>query len=182
MKTYCIIISGLPGCGKSTTGNLLADKLKLPILDKDDYLEALFEEKGVGDLKWRQSLSRESDHLFIRDAKMHSSVILVSHWRCKGCDSTSGTPVEWLEEQFDQIIEVYCLCPVKIAAERFMTRKRHPGHRDELKLPEETHNWLARYNETLPLNVGALEKIDTRSTINLDALIKRLSNHIEGKA
>lgn len=47
-KPY-VVISGLPGSGKSTLARRLAPLLKLPIIDKDDILERLFKEKGIGD-------------------------------------------------------------------------------------------------------------------------------------
>ena len=65
MENYCIIITGLPGSGKSTIGRLIAKALNIPMFDKDDYLEKLFEERGINDLAWRQKLSRESDLQFV---------------------------------------------------------------------------------------------------------------------
>ena len=56
-----IIISGLPGSGKTTLARNLAPALSLPVIDKDQILERLFESKGVGDATWRRALSRESD-------------------------------------------------------------------------------------------------------------------------
>src|ERR1700754_1620515 len=55
-----IVISGLPGSGKTTLGRHPALALGLPLLDKDAILERLFESKGVRDLEWRRALSRES--------------------------------------------------------------------------------------------------------------------------
>jgi len=75
-----IIISGLPASGKSTIGYALSQELSLPFLDKDSFLEELFESKGLGDITWRKKLSRESDILFQKKALQFESAILVSHW------------------------------------------------------------------------------------------------------
>ena len=56
-----VVFSGLPGSGKSTLARQLAPALGLPLLDKDDFLDALFDERGIGDLAWRAALSREAD-------------------------------------------------------------------------------------------------------------------------
>ena len=40
---FFIVVSGLPGSGKSTLGQQLATALGLPFLDKDTILERLFE-------------------------------------------------------------------------------------------------------------------------------------------
>ena len=53
---FCIAITGLPGSGKSTIGKQAASLLGVPLLDKDDYLEALFEERGSGDSQLRSQL------------------------------------------------------------------------------------------------------------------------------
>src|SRR6185503_9635379 len=65
--TY-VIVSGLPASGKSTLARRLAPLLSLPVLDKDDILEALFSSLGVGDAAWRAKLSRSADDTFARIA------------------------------------------------------------------------------------------------------------------
>jgi shikimate kinase len=76
-KPY-VVISGLPGSGKSTLARRLAPLLKLPIIDKDDILERLFEARGIGDKGWRRGLSRESDEIFQEEARKTQGVVLVS--------------------------------------------------------------------------------------------------------
>ena len=49
-----MVVSGLPGSGKTTIGRRLAAALSLPLIDKDDILDRLFETKGVGDSTWRR--------------------------------------------------------------------------------------------------------------------------------
>lgn len=59
-----VVVSGLPGSGKSTVARLVSPALNLPVIDKDDILERLFDSKGVGDASWRRALSRQSDVIF----------------------------------------------------------------------------------------------------------------------
>lgn len=87
----CIYVTGLPGAGKTTVGRYIAKLLAIPILDKDDYLEALFEARGVGDMAWRHKLSREADVIFQREARSINRTVLVSHWRPKGALADYGT-------------------------------------------------------------------------------------------
>jgi gluconate kinase len=52
MRKPFVVISGLPGSGKTTLGRGLASALQLPFIDKDDILNRLFELKGVGNAAW----------------------------------------------------------------------------------------------------------------------------------
>ena len=50
MRDYCIAVTGLPGSGKSTVGRTVARSLDCAYLDKDDFLEQLFDQRGTGDI------------------------------------------------------------------------------------------------------------------------------------
>ena len=43
---YCILVSGIPAAGKSTIARQLSEKLKLPMLSKDNIKEILFDQIG----------------------------------------------------------------------------------------------------------------------------------------
>jgi hypothetical protein len=56
------------GQRKTHTCTAVGSALNLPMIDKDEILDRLFESKGVGDAKWRRALSLESDMLFQEEA------------------------------------------------------------------------------------------------------------------
>ncbi len=43
---YCILVTGIPAAGKSTTAEALAKKMNLPVISKDRIKEILFDEIG----------------------------------------------------------------------------------------------------------------------------------------
>ena len=175
---YCIIVSGLPASGKTTVGSELSQRLQLPLLDKDNYLENLFEARGYSDEATRRRLSRESDLLFQRDATIQGNAVLVSHWRPRNSSADSGTPLDWLTESFDRIVELYCACPVDTAAQRFITRRRHPGHCDATRKAGEIETWFEAYAGCLPLSVGALVRVPSDREIDFTRLHRRVEKII----
>jgi AAA domain len=156
-----VVVSGLPGSGKSTLARRLAPLLNLPVIDKDDILESLFEAKGAGDAKWRRALSRESDKLLQVEAFKAEGAILVSFWHLPGMASDSGTPTEWLRELSNRMFNVHCICGPEIAAERCFRRKRHPGHLDGAASKEDVLASILAISHLDPLEIGHRIEVDT---------------------
>jgi hypothetical protein len=161
-----VVVSGLPGSGKTTLARRLAPVLDLPVIDKDDILERLFEARGIGDLAWRRTLSRESDTLLQHEAVASDGAILTSFWHLPGMPTDSGTPTDWLTGLSNQIVNVHCICDVETAAERFLSRTRHPGHLDGERSLRDVVASLQRLPTPGYLNVGA--RIDVDTTVERD--------------
>ncbi|WP_370645738.1 AAA family ATPase [Ruegeria sp. Ofav3-42] len=53
-----IVVTGLPASGKTTVAREIAKRLGLVFLDKDDFLEELYERHGVPSWEHRKKLSR----------------------------------------------------------------------------------------------------------------------------
>ena len=159
-KPY-VVISGLPGSGKSTLARRLAPLLKLPVIDKDDILERLFEARGIGDKAWRRGLSRESDEIFQEEARKTQGAVLVSFWRLPGMASDSGTPTEWLSGLSNHILNLHCTCALEIAVERCLRRNRHPGHLDVQASKAEVMASIAAVSSLGYLEIGHRIEVDT---------------------
>jgi glucokinase len=175
MSRRFVVISGLPGSGKSTLGQQLAHELALPLIDKDVVLERLFDSHGPVTVARRRELSRESDRLFRAEAESSSGAVLVSHWRISGMSPASGTPTDWLPDLGRRLVHLHCVCPVEIAARRFATRARHPSHLDGIKsfatLLEELEA-LARLGP--PAAGNRRLDVDTSAQPDLDELVEVL--------
>src|SRR5215469_12908575 len=168
-----VVVSGIPGSGKSTLAQRLAPLLDLPVIDKDQILEHLFEEKGIGRREWRRTLSRESDVIFQREALNTQGAVLVSFWHLPGMASDSGTPTKWLWELSNRIVNVHCVCAPEVAAERCLRRKRHPGHLDSESSEDQVVASIRETSSLRSLEIGhRIEVETTHGHPELDAVVK----------
>jgi predicted kinase len=171
-----VVISGLPGSGKTTLGRRLARALNLPLIDKDDILDRLFETKGVGDAVWRRMLSRESDAILQRDATSSNGAVVVSFWRQPGMREDSGTPTDWIAALSEQVVNVRCVCGPEIAASRFLQRTRHPGHLDGGASPADVLASIRASAVLPPIDVGRRIDVDTSGESELNAIVLAIRN------
>jgi thymidylate kinase len=129
-KALFIVVSGLPASGKTTIGRMVAEQLAIPFIDKDEFLEAEFEKYDHIDPQLRQKLSRTSDEAMARSARTLGAGVLVSFWRPLHLEVSYGTSTQWVDDLTALIVELHCRCEPQIARQRFIRRKRHPGHND----------------------------------------------------
>ena len=162
-----IIVSGIPASGKSTLGRKIADELSIPFLDKDDILESLFNSLGTGDHEWRRRLSRASDVVLLSVLSQLNEAVAVSFWRHPLSQSEdSGTPIDQFADSAAVIVEVYCDCDHDLAAARFESRRRHPGHLDDASGDDQQmqSGGIQSYDDLGPLGLGSLITVNTNGT------------------
>lgn len=174
MKAPFIVMSGLPASGKSTLGQVIARAARIPMLDKDDILEALFESRGIGDADWRRRLSRIADQELIERACMLPAAVIASWWHHPRSSAASGTPTEWLQSLHGEVIEVYCVCSPNVAASRFMARERHAGHLDGQHMFEGLLESFQAQAALGPLKVGRTIEVGTEDQPNVAWLLSQL--------
>jgi hypothetical protein len=175
VRRLFVVVSGLPGSGKTTLARQLAPALNLPLIDKDEILDRLFDSKGVGDAKWRRALSRESDLILQREAASLDGAVLVSFWRLPGMAADSGTPTEWFGGLSNAVVvNVRCNCEPETAAERFLQRKRHRGHLDSGASYGKVLTSLRKISRLGPLGIEPRIDVDTSQDPNLDDLVRKI--------
>jgi thymidylate kinase len=170
-----VVVSGLPASGKTTVGGLLSERLRLPLIDKDAILEALFDTLGSPNREARERLSRASDEVLFSLAASSTTSILVNWWN----PETAPTRLRRITPS---VVQVFCACPVEVAVKRFEARNRHPGHHDPRRSPPEVEAQVHRVRETFrgPLRLrGPLVRVDTTRTLDRDALAAEVRASLE---
>ena len=172
MRKPFVLVSGLPGSGKTTLARRLAPALNLPLIDKDDILDRLFESKGIGDAVWRRTLSRESDVILQHEATISDGAVLASFWRLPGMPSDSGTPTDWLQALSINLVNVHCACDAEIAASRFLQRRRHSGHLDGESSYDEVLASFRRLTGLASLDIARRIDVDMSQEPKLDGVVR----------
>jgi hypothetical protein len=170
-----VVVSGIPGSGKTTLGRQLAPLLGLTLIDKDDILDHLYETRGIGGAEWRRALSRESDGMLQHDAEASNGAVLVSFWRAPGMPDGSGTPCEWLTALSDAIVHLHCICDPDVAAQRFISRTRHPGHLNASRSAGDIAASIRAVATLPPLDIGARIDVDTSTSCDFRQLARTIS-------
>jgi len=161
------VVTGLPASGKSTVGELLSRELGLPLIDKDTILEALFDSLGCPDPDVRMRLSRASDEVLFSLAGSLANPVLVNWWR----HDTAPTRLLAITST---IVQVYCDCPVEVAAARFEARDRHRGHHDRRRSPAEIEEGIRRAREASPGPLGLrgpLIRVETSGRLDAERVV-----------
>lgn len=175
-----LVFSGVPGSGKSTVARQIAPRVSLPLLDKDDFLDELFRERGIGDAAWRSELSREADARFVRAAWQLPGACLVSWWRNYKVSENTGTPSEWLSALRAPVVEVHCQCPVETAVDRFLARQRHPGHLDDTRTRTSLITQFSAFAAAGPVACGPVIVLDTEREVDHELLLSEIEKMKSG--
>ncbi|HKY15083.1 MAG TPA: AAA family ATPase [Microthrixaceae bacterium] len=166
-----MVVSGIPGSGKTTLARAVAQEMSLPMISKDTIKEALMDGLGTGDLAWATKLSRTA-HLVMFDLvrQFPGHVIIEAHFH-------HGLAEQDLHGLGRPLVQVYCDCPVDLAWQRYCERRddpaRHPGHLPEHQDESATAGW--RHAAPRPLDLDApLIVVDTSQAVDVVELASRI--------
>jgi predicted kinase len=160
-----VLVSGLPGSGKTTLAGPLAEALGFALLGKDVIKEQLHDTLGDVDPDPAESsrrLGAAAMELLWRLAEDQVDVVLEANFRP---DAYQRSKVAALG---GRRVEVHCSCPPELALQRFAARtERHPVHAarafTEAQLPE--------YG---PMALGPVIEVDTTRPVGVNALAARV--------
>jgi predicted kinase len=122
----------MPGAGKSTLARRLASSACLPVLDRDDFKDVMFDVLGWSDRDWSRRVGAASfDLLFLLMRRLlegNASFIAETNFGPRELPS-----LEPIRASFEaRWVEVFVVADPTICAERMAARRRsgnrHPGH------------------------------------------------------
>jgi predicted kinase len=158
-----VLVSGLPGSGKTTIAGPLAVQLGLPLLARDTIKESLWDALGGGDLRWSRRLGAASAETFWRLAEEMRAGVLDNFFH--------RAFTHRLEPLGSSLLEVHCACPAEVALHRYQSRRRHPCHFDLSYGVDMFEQWSR--TDAGPLGLGGpLLYVDTTKPVDVGAIVR----------
>jgi predicted kinase len=166
-----IVVTGMPASGKTTLARALGARLGVPVIEKDQVKEALYDTLGAGDVEGSQRLGTASYALIlvaVRSMLAAGSSVIAEANFFRGSESLfEGLPAH-------RLVQLHCQAPIEVLVERYRSRPaRHPGHLD----PQRVDELRARHASNLkgPLELGGETILLDTAGETTDALVERLT-------
>ncbi len=128
-----IIVTGMPGSGKTTLSKRLSDFLNVPVVNRDEMKEILFDDLGMSDRTWSKKLGHTSYNLlyFVIEKLLSTknTFIIESNFH-------SQSLAEWIQSYKEKYnftpILIHCYADLEVLYNRVLERDksddRHRGH------------------------------------------------------
>ncbi len=183
-----VVVTGLPGTGKTTIAERLGERLSVPVIRKDAFKEILFDRLGWSDEDWSDLLDVACyDMLWaLCDSELKAGRVIIVESNFEPEEHTARI-AEFGNQYQARLIEVHCRTDRNVLVERFKERvesgERHPGHAEQSeevmeeeaipKLLNDPEPWLGVTETRLSVDTTDLDAVD------IDAISQWVASQLE---
>lgn len=166
-ENLMIIVTGASATGKTILSKNLAGKFNLPLINKDEIKELLFDYLGTKDENWAVKLgitSFELSYLFVdKLCQTGEAFIVEGNFENKYAAKIFND----LKSRYNyKVLQIYCYAQVEALYDRYVKRDnsgdRHPGHIIQISSLEKFKSRV--YNKNFKLDIDDSINIDLDTT------------------
>ncbi|MDX6308767.1 MAG: hypothetical protein QOI06_1813 [Nocardioidaceae bacterium] len=159
-----VLVTGVPGAGKSTLAAQLATALSAGFLSLDEVKESLYAE-GVH-MRELGALRLAAEHELAQQIAAESRAVVVDIWVAPGRDEQRTA--HWVGLLGRPAVEVLCRIPGAVAVDRYRSRRRSGPH---LPPDDDTVRRIeAAAVAIAPLGLGATIEVETLGAVDVGRL------------
>lgn len=168
-RSTVVVVTGVPGAGKTTLARALAAALGVPVLSLDTIKERLYAWGGSSPDRFALRLAAEIELFAVLDGTDCPAVVDI--WIAPGRDTERVTGL--LHRLGRPVVEVLCLVPAAVATGRYERRARTVGPH----LPADPAT-LQRIRDAVdviePMGMGECVVVDTSGPVAIPPLVRQL--------
>lgn len=183
-QNLMILVTGSSATGKTVLSKNIANKFKIPVINKDEFKELLFDNLGIIDEKWALKLgitSFELTYLFAEKlCQTGKPFILEGNFENKYATTIFNT----IKSKYNyKVLQIYCYAKVEVLYDRYTKREtsgeRHPGHIIQISGLEGFKNRVTNKDFKLAIDDSINIDIDTTKfeEINLQRIYDEIKNN-----
>lgn len=163
-----IVITGVPGAGKTTLGTGLGGALTAPFLSLDTIKESMYANGAHTEDPHQLRLAAEAE--LSRQLGALGHIVVIDIWIAPDRDTDRVTRI--LRAQDRDIVEVMCRVPADIAVDRYSRRERSGPHRPaDQPMLQRIRDAVDRMQ---PLGVGKCIEVDTSRPVEPHSVVQDL--------
>jgi predicted kinase len=171
-----VVVTGMPGAGKTTVARALAHDLALPLVSKDDVKERLYDALGAGDVAWSQRLGSAAYSVifgFCSEVLVAGRSVIAEANFFKGSHEANFRALPP-----HRLVQIHCQAPLELLVERFSRRlDRHVGHLDRERVAELAGRFESGVHSPLALD-GDVIQLDTAQEVDVRKFTDQLRRHL----
>lgn len=163
-----LVVTGVPGAGKTTLGSALAAAVGASFLSLDAIKESLY--AGDAATQDPHGLRLAAERELVAQLAAAEGIVVVDLWIAPGRDTDRITRM--LQQQDRDIVELLCRVPADLAVARYARRRRTGPH---LPPDEPTLQRIRAASHALePMGLGTCIELDTSRPVDIGGLLDRL--------
>jgi predicted kinase len=171
--TPLVVVTGVPGAGKTTLAGAVADRLGCALVSLDQIKEELAADAADTPREW---LRYDAEAELVRRLEVFAGRAVVDIWVAPRRDTDRVLAL--LQPWWDRVVEVRCRVPADVAVARYVARgRRVPPH-----LPPDAET-LARIRDAAerPEALGAARTVvvDTSGPVDLGSLVSAIRDETD---